>query len=110
MPVLNDTSFPCHFGLSTGAKFALGCKIIPAAWYYRRLSGRRHKYLDREATSTDMGKDYVTLMAIRLCTIQPIRTKTIFINRLLCMFTGLSLSLYNSRVCIPIDFSRSTYV
>jgi endoglucanase len=46
-----DDAFPCHSGLSTGAKIALGvvlsvvgcASIIAAAWYYRRLRWRRQK-------------------------------------------------------------------
>jgi len=47
-----DDAFPCHSGLSTGVKIALGVVlsivgvaiVIVAAWYYRRLKGRRHGY------------------------------------------------------------------
>ena len=44
-----DAAFPCHSGLSTGAKVALGIVlsivgsaiIVVGTWYYYRLKGRR---------------------------------------------------------------------
>jgi endoglucanase len=47
-----DAAFPCHSGLSTGAKVALGAVlsivgiaiIVVGTWYYRRLRERRYKY------------------------------------------------------------------
>ncbi len=44
-----DAAFPCHSGLSTGAKVALGIVlfivgsaiIVVGTWYYYQLKGRR---------------------------------------------------------------------